>query len=73
MKRNYRQEYLTYGSTTKAKKDRASRNKVRRMLTRQGRVSKGDGRDIDHRDGNPRNNSNKNLRVISKSRNRAKK
>ena len=33
-KRNYKQEYLTYGSTTKAKKDRASRNKVRRALTR---------------------------------------
>ena len=71
-KRNYKQEYLTYGSTTKAKKDRASRNKVRRALTRTWRVSKGDGRDIDHRDGNPRNNSRRNLRVMSRSRNRAK-
>ena len=71
-KRNYKQEYLTYGSTTKAKKDRASRNKVRRALTRTGRVSKGDGRDIDHRDGNPRSNSRRNLRVMSRSRNRAK-
>ena len=59
-------------STTKAKKDRASRNKVRRALTRTGRVSKGDGRDIEHRDGNPRNNSRRNLRVMSRSRNRAK-
>ena len=38
----------------------------------QGRVRKGDGKDIDHKDGNPRNNSRKNLRVTSKSYNRGK-
>ena len=37
-----------------------------------GRVKKGDGKDVDHKDGNPRNNSAKNLRVTSKSKNRAK-
>ena len=36
-----------------------------------GRVKKGDGKDVDHKDGNPQNNSNGNLRVLSKSKNRA--
>ena len=70
--RNYKEEYRKYQSSTKSKKDRASRNKVRRKLMAQGRVRKGDGMDIDHKDGNPRNNSRKNLRVTSKSYNRGK-
>ena len=70
--RNYKEEYRKYQSSTKSKKDRASRNKVRRKLMAQGRVRKGDGMDIDHKDGNPRNNSRKNLRVTSRSYNRGK-
>jgi len=31
------------------------------------------GKDIDHKDGNPNNNSISNLRVMSKSKNRSKK
>ena len=31
------------------------------------------GKDIDHKDGNPRNNSLANLRIMSKSANRSKK
>jgi hypothetical protein len=30
-------------------KDRAQRNKARRMLTAEGRVSKGDSKDVDHK------------------------
>jgi hypothetical protein len=70
--RNYKEEYRKYQSSTKSKKDRASRNKVRRKLMAQSRVRKGDGKDIDHKDGNPRNNSRKNLRVTSRSYNRGK-
>ena len=70
--RNYKEEYRKYQSSTKSKIDRASRNKVRRKLMAQGRVRKGDGKDIDHKDGNPRNNSRKNLRVTSRSYNRGK-
>ena len=70
--RNYKEEYRKYQSSTKSKKDRASRNKVRRKLMAQSRVRKGDGKDIDNKDGNPRNNSRKNLRVTSKSYNRGK-
>jgi hypothetical protein len=37
-----------------------------------GRVRKGDGMDVDHRDRNPKNNSTGNLRVQPKSTNRAR-
>jgi len=33
--------------------------------------SKGDGKDVHHRDGNPKNRSSKNLSVKSKARNRS--
>ena len=72
MPRNYKEEYRKFQSSTESKKDRAHRNIVRRQALRDGRVKKGDGKDIDHKDGNPRNNSKKNLRVVSKSTNRAK-
>ncbi len=73
MPRDYKDEYEKFQSSTKSKKDRAHRNKVRRKALKDGRVKKGDGKDIDHVDGNPRNNSKKNLRVVKKSTNRAKK
>ena len=73
MPRDYRSEYLKFQSSTASKKDRASRNKARREAIREGRVSKGDGKDIDHRNGNPRDNRRSNLRVTDRSRNRSKK
>ena len=72
-KRDYKKEYARDHASKKAKVERASRNKARRTLTKSGRVQKGDGKDVDHKDGNPRNNSKKNLRVLSKSKNRSKK
>jgi hypothetical protein len=70
--RDYKKEYADHQSSTEAKKDRASRNKVRRQATKAGKVSKGDGMDIDHKDGNPRNNAPSNLRVMAKGKNRGK-
>jgi hypothetical protein len=55
-KRDYKKEYENYDGTEKVKKRRAARNKARRFLEREGRVHKGDGKDVDHRDGNPHNN-----------------
>lgn len=72
MKRNYMAEYAKFQSSTASKKDRASRNKVRREAERSGRVRKGDGKDIDHVNGDPRDNRRSNLRVTSRSRNRSK-
>lgn len=65
--RDYGREYSLYGASTKAKKDRASRNKARREALRKGRVHKGDSLDIHHPKG-VRNNSH--TVVISASKNR---
>ena len=73
MVRNYKREYALSGAKPNEKKNRASRNKVRRRMLKTGAVRKGDGKDIDHIDKNPRNNSRSNLRVVSKRVNRARK
>jgi hypothetical protein len=44
-KRDYKQEYANYDGTEAVKKKRAQRNKARRMLEREGVVSKGDGQE----------------------------
>jgi hypothetical protein len=48
-KRDYKAEYANYDGTEDVKKKRAQRNKARRMLEREGVVSKGDGKDVDHK------------------------
>ena len=67
MDRNYRKEYDNYHSSSKQKKNRAGRNLARRMMKKRIGIK---GKDIEHKDGNPRNNSRSNLRVRSKSANR---
>jgi hypothetical protein len=52
--------------------DNAARTRARRKLIKQGRVARNDGREIDHKDHNPQNNSPSNLRVVSKTVNRTK-
>jgi hypothetical protein len=71
MARDYRSEYDNYHSAPKQKKNRAARNAARRSMERSGRVKKGDGKDVTHRNGNPRDNSAKNLGVLSSGRNRS--
>lgn len=70
--RDYRREYIRYDGSEKVKKRRAARNKARRFMEREGRVHKGDGKDVDHKDGNPHNNSSSNLRVMDASKNRSR-
>tara|TARA_R100000458_G_scaffold57654_1_gene64151 strand:- start:227 stop:445 length:219 start_codon:yes stop_codon:yes gene_type:complete len=65
-------DYAKYHKSPRMKKERALRNKNRYHAEKAGRVKKGDGKHIDHKDGNPRNNGKKNLRVISGRRNRKK-
>jgi hypothetical protein len=71
MARNYSREYRLYQGTTKQKKRRAQRNAARRKMMRLGKVRKGDGKDVDHRNHNTSDNSARNLRVIAKSKNRS--
>ncbi len=60
-----------YNSKPSSKKDRASRNAARAEAVKAGRAHKGDGKDVDHKDSNPRNNKKGNTQVISASKNRA--
>tara|TARA_R100001594_G_scaffold68997_2_gene103368 strand:- start:556 stop:801 length:246 start_codon:yes stop_codon:yes gene_type:complete len=69
--RNYRKEYDNYHSKSKQKKNRAGRNKARRTLVKAKRVKKGDGKDVHHKDGNPRNSKRTNLSIVPKSKNRS--
>lgn len=71
--RDYAREYRKFQSSEEAKKDRASRNNARRSAIKSGRVSVGDGKEIDHKNSNPRDNSSSNLRVVSRRTNRSKK
>ena len=71
--RNYRKEYIEYHGRPDQKAKRASRNRARHKMAKAGLVRKGDGKDIDHKDGNPQNNKASNLKVVSRSYNRAKK
>lgn len=60
-----------YNSKPSSKKDRASRNAARAAAVKAGKARKGDGKDVDHQNGDPRDNSKKNLKVMSASKNRA--
>ena len=71
MARNYGSEYSNYHAAPEQKRKRASRNAARREMERKGRVSKGDGKDVDHKNGNPADNSPSNLRIKAKSSNRS--
>tara|TARA_Y100001938_G_C8071180_1_gene423158 strand:- start:725 stop:946 length:222 start_codon:yes stop_codon:yes gene_type:complete len=70
--RNYRKEYDNYQGRPLQIKRRSSRNKARRKMVKQVGKNRLNGKDIDHRDRNPMNNSRKNLRITSKKRNRSR-
>ena len=70
-KRDYKREYRLFHGRPEQRAKRSKRVLARRKLMKQGRVSKGDGMDVDHKDGNALNNGHGNLRVQSKSQNRA--
>lgn len=69
--RNYRKEYDSYHAKPKQKKRRAQRNSARAKMVKAGKVRKGDGKDVDHKNRNTADNRSKNLRVVSKSKNRS--
>ena len=67
MARDYKAEYKKFQSSTKAKKDRAARNKSSR------RKKCPPGQEVHHKDGNPRNTSPSNCVCRSVKSNRGKK
>jgi hypothetical protein len=72
-KRDYKREYAIFHGKPEQIKRRAQRNKTRRNLAKVGRVHKGDGMDVDHKNNDVYNQSATNVQVITKSRNRSKK
>ena len=69
--RDYDEEYRDYQGTPAQKKRRAERNHARRVAQREGRVHRGDGKELDHI-GSHRTGSLRNVptRVVSKHANR---
>ena len=58
--RNYKKEYKDYHSKPKQKKNRAGRNKARSLMKKLRGSKAIKGKDIDHKNRNPRDNSIKN-------------
>lgn len=72
MARDYRKEYDNYHSSPEQKKNRALRNAARQKLEDEGKVRKGDGKDVDHKRplDSGGSNARSNLRVQSRAKNR---
>jgi hypothetical protein len=71
MTRDYKKEYDSYHAKPEQKKRRAQRNAARAEAEKDGRVSKGDGKEVDHVNA-PRTGSLENVktRVVLKTENR---
>jgi hypothetical protein len=69
--RDYKQEYKTSHSSEKAKKKRAENNAARRKMEKAGKVRKGDGKDVAHKNNDTSDNRMSNLAVQSPSKNRS--
>lgn len=70
-KRNYRKEYDDYHASEEQKMRRAQRNAARRKGIRDGRVRKGDGKELDHVGSHRRGSlANVPTRVTSRAANR---
>jgi hypothetical protein len=73
MPRDYKKEYANYQGKPEQIENRAKRNKARSEAMKDGRVKKGDGKDVDHKKPLSKGGSNhkSNTRVVSKSTNRS--
>jgi hypothetical protein len=73
MPRNYAKEYANYQGTPEQIKKRAMRNAARSEMEKKGVVSKGDGKDVDHKTPIAKGGGNGagNLRAVPKSANRS--
>ena len=70
MARNFQKEYREYHSKPEQKKRRAQRNKARRKALREGRVRKGDNKEVGHIGQNRKGKLGSRTKVISRAANR---
>ena len=68
MARDYKREYAV--RSKKGRNDRQYRRIARRLMIKKLGIKRLRGKDVDHKDKNPRNNSMSKLRIRSKSANR---
>jgi hypothetical protein len=72
MPRNYRKEYDMYHGTDEQIENRSSRNKARRKVAATKGKAAVKGKEVDHKNGNPKDNKTKNLQLLSRRANRQK-
>lgn len=72
MARDYKAEYKNYHSKPEQRRRNDARKKARRLMIKKHGKAALKGKDIDHADRNPHNNSVSNLRIQSKSKNRGR-
>ena len=73
MPRDYKKEYQNYQDRPEQIANRTKRNAARSEMEKRGVVSKGDGKDVDHKTPMAKGggNGNGNLRAVPKSQNRS--
>jgi hypothetical protein len=69
-KRDYKRERELQSTPSELAKN-AARKRARRLLEKEGKVKKHDGKDVDHSNRNPLDNGRSNLKVKPKSANRS--
>jgi hypothetical protein len=70
MPRDYRKEYDDYHGRSEQKKRRAERNRARRKAEREGRVEKGDSKEVHHTNASRKGKLDGPTRVVNKKTNR---
>ena len=72
MSRDYKKEYESYHKRPEQRRRNDARKAARRLMVQRHGKAKLAGKDVDHKDRNPRNNAASNLRIQSKRQNRGR-
>ena len=67
--RDYEKEYQDFHSKPEQVKNRMGRNQANYAMQKAGKIKKGE--DVDHKDGNPRDNTPSNLKIVASGKNRS--